>query len=65
MNFKVGDRILWEGKLKGTVTKVYTALIYAQLDGDDFSVHFYNNESPSLKNITYQEDFERMLNGKN
>lgn len=61
-NFNIGDKVYWhEGKCKGVVVNIFIDAIWCEFD-DCIPVPFFNHELQDIKNITYEEDFEDLIN---
>ena len=56
-----GDRIIWKGN-KATVTKVYFSFIYVKFDGSTWSSPLFERDYPDIKNISYEEGFDKLIN---
>lgn len=67
--FNVGDRILWLGpNFKGTVSSIVTSGMFLVILDKDLKeeniipIPFYEPTNREIKNITYEEDFEDLIN---
>ena len=62
--FKLGDRVYWiQGNKKGTVSSILTnKMFFVMMDDDcDIPIIFYLPVTQELKNITYSESFEKLI----
>lgn len=60
--YQLGDKVYWyEGKCKGVVVNIFIDAVWCEF-GDKIPLPFFNHELMDIKNITYEEDFEDLIN---
>jgi hypothetical protein len=59
--FSIGDKVYWyEGKTKGVVVNIFIDAVWCEFE-DQVPLPFFKHELMDIKNITYEEDFEKLV----